>query len=77
LRHGSAPEPQLEALLLGVGAAVAGALVGGIFDHYLFNLVYPHMAVLFWLYLGLGTRAAQLALETQAAPVVRAQFAPN
>jgi len=62
LVHSGQPNPRLEALLLGIGAAVAGAMVGGVFDHYLFNLVYPHMAVLFWLYLGLGVRASQLAL---------------
>jgi O-antigen ligase len=43
-----------EALVLGLLAAVIGALVGGIFDHYLFNLVYPHMGVMLWTYLGLG-----------------------
>jgi len=47
-------DPQLEALLLGLLAAVIGALVGGIFDHYLFNLVYPHMGVMLWSYIGLG-----------------------
>ena len=39
-------DPRLEALLLGLGAAMIGGMVGGIFDHYLFNLVYPHMSVL-------------------------------
>jgi polysaccharide biosynthesis protein PslJ len=34
--------------------AVAGALVSGIFDHYWFNMTYPHMTVLLWLYIGLG-----------------------
>jgi hypothetical protein len=62
------PNPRLEALLLGIGAAVAGAMVGGIFDHYLFNLVYPHMAMLFWLYLGIGIRASQLAFRTSPVP---------
>jgi polysaccharide biosynthesis protein PslJ len=51
-------DPRLEALLLGLGAAVVGAMVGGILDHYLFNLVYPHMSVLLWTYLGLGMAAA-------------------
>jgi len=27
---------------------------GGLLDHYLFNLVYPHMSVLFWVYLGVA-----------------------
>lgn len=53
------PQPRREALFLGLGAGVVGALVGGVFDHYLFNLVYPHMTTLFWLYLGLGMAAAE------------------
>ncbi|MCD6291701.1 MAG: O-antigen ligase family protein [Anaerolineae bacterium] len=40
-------------IALGLGGAVFGGLVGGIFDHYLFNLTYPHMTSLFWLYIGL------------------------
>lgn len=52
-------DPRREALLLGLGAAIVGALVGGIFDHYLFNLVYPHMSLLFWIYLGLGMAAVE------------------
>lgn len=52
-RHGF--EPGLEAILLGYGGAVSGALVSGIFDHYWFNMTYPHMTVLFWLYLGMAT----------------------
>ena len=47
-------DPRQEALLLGLLAAVTGALVGGLFDHYLFNLVYPHMGVMLWSYIGLG-----------------------
>ena len=46
--------PGLEAILLGLGGAVLGALVSGIFDHYWFNMTYPHMTVLFWLYVGLA-----------------------
>lgn len=53
-------DPGLEALLLGLGSAVVGVLVGGIFDHYLFNLVYPHMSVMLWTYIGLGMAAVGL-----------------
>lgn len=45
--------PDLEPILLGLAGAVTGALVSGFFDHYWFNLTYPHMTVLFWLFLGL------------------------
>jgi O-antigen ligase len=47
--------PALEAILLGLTSAVLGALVSGFFDHYWFNMTYPHMTVLFWLYMGLAT----------------------
>ena len=33
---------ELDPILLGALAAVLGALVGGIFDHYFFNLDFPH-----------------------------------
>ena len=46
--------PTLEPIMLGLSGAVAGALVSGIFDHYWFNMTYPHMTVLLWLYLGLA-----------------------
>ena len=52
------PDAALESLILGYGGAVAGVLVSGMFDHYLFNLVYPHMAAIFWLYVGAGTAVA-------------------
>ncbi len=58
-----------EALLLGLAAAVVGALVGGIFDHYLFNLVYPHMSVLLWSYLGLGMAVVGLVRRDAASTV--------
>jgi len=54
-------EARQEALLLGLAAAITGALAGGIFDHYLFNLVYPHMSVLLWTYLGLGMAVVALS----------------
>ena len=42
------------ALLLGLSGAVVGVLVSGVLDHYLFNLAYPHMVSLFWIYVGLA-----------------------
>jgi O-antigen ligase len=45
---------RMESLLLGILAATVGVMVGGLLDHYLFNLVYPHMSTLFWIFIGLG-----------------------
>lgn len=58
----------IEAIVLGLAGAVAGGLVGGVFDHYLFNLVYPHMTSLFWLYLGLAMTVLHLTREADSAP---------
>jgi O-antigen ligase len=57
---------RLEALLLGLLAAIIGALVGGIFDHYLFNLVYPHMGIMLWSFIGLGMVLVRLARDGDA-----------
>ncbi len=51
-----------EALLLGLTAAVAGALGGGVFDHYLFNLEFPHAVSLFWMFIGLAVSVAQMRI---------------
>jgi len=60
----------LEAILLGLTAALAGILVGGLADHYFFNLAFPHSVSVFWLYLGLGMVSIRLGteMEPQAAP---------
>lgn len=44
----------LEAPLLGYGFAILGAMVGGVFDHFYFNLTFIHIAALYWLVMGLG-----------------------
>jgi hypothetical protein len=53
----------LEAILLGLTAAVVGILIGGIFDHYFFNLNFPHSVSIFWIYLGLAMVAVRLGTE--------------
>ena len=53
-------DPRMEAILLGIGASISGVMVGGLLDHYLFNLVYPHMSTLFWMFLGVGMSATML-----------------
>ena len=49
-----------EALLLGFCGAILGALVSGIGDHYWFNLTYPHMTVVFWLFIGLAVATVHI-----------------
>jgi O-antigen ligase len=51
----------LEGLLLAYQSALAGALFSGIFDHFFFNINFVHLVALFWLVMGLGIAAAQLA----------------
>ena len=53
-------EPGLEAILLGLTTAIVGILVGGMLDHYFFNLSFPHSVAAFWLYLGLAMVAVRL-----------------
>ena len=51
---------ELEALWWGLHAGIIGALVGGIFDHYFFNLDFHHSVTLFWLVTGLATAATNI-----------------
>ena len=44
----------------GLHAALIGALIGGIFDHYFFNLDFHHSVTLFWLYVGLAAVTTRL-----------------
>jgi O-antigen ligase len=50
----------LEAILLGLTASLIGILVGGMLDHYFFNLNFPHSVSIFWIYLGLAMVAIRL-----------------
>jgi len=52
---------QDESILLGLGAALSGVLAAGVLDHYLFNLTYPHMTALFWIYVGLAVVVTEIA----------------
>jgi hypothetical protein len=51
---------RLETPLLAYGAAILGAMVGGVFDHFYLNLTFIHIAAIFWLVMGLGTVAVLL-----------------
>ena len=55
--------PGLAAILLGLTAALGGILVGGIFDHYFFNLSFPHSVSIFWIFMGLAMVAVRLGTE--------------
>ncbi|MGD8465058.1 MAG: O-antigen ligase family protein [Anaerolineae bacterium] len=59
-------QPGLESILLGLSAALVGILAGGMFDHYFFNLNFPHSVSIFWLYLGLGMTTILLASESSS-----------
>jgi O-antigen ligase len=59
----------LEAILLGLSGSIAGILVGGLLDHYFFNLDFPHSVAIFWFYLGLGMTTVHLGTETRSGRV--------
>jgi len=61
-------DEELEPIALGVTLAIFGGLVGGLLDHYLFNLVFPHASSLLWLSLGLGAVSIKLATDPQSMP---------
>lgn len=60
-------DPELDPVILGIFGAMIGLLVGGVFDHYLFNLTYPHMTALLWIVVGVGMKAVELAKPRLAA----------
>jgi O-antigen ligase len=59
-RAAVASDPELEPLWWGLHAGIIGALVGGIFDHYFFNLDFHHSVTLFWLVIGLASSATSV-----------------
>ena len=65
VRHRAAAAARHDALWLGLYAALVAGLVGGIFDHYLFNLDFHHSVTIFWFLVGLAAASARL-LENQA-----------
>lgn len=60
-----AQHPRHDALWLGLHAAVAGGLIAGIFDHYLFNLEFHHAVTFFWLLVGLAAASTRLGVASQ------------
>lgn len=66
-RHALAP------WALGLAGAALGLGMTGLFDHFYFNLLYPHMSALYWILLGLCTQALKV-METE--PATTAAVAP-
>lgn len=65
---GQSHSPTFEPIWYGLHAALLGALVGGIFDHYFFNLEFHHSVTFFWLFVGLATVASQFVLAEAPDP---------
>lgn len=59
-------QPDLEALFLGVHAALIAVLVVGMGDHYFVNLDFQPAQTLFWMLVGLALSATRLSRTTQA-----------
>jgi O-antigen ligase len=62
-RGGLKHDPALAPLLLGLTAALLGAMTAGVVDHYFFNLDFTHSVTLFWTYVGLGVACLLLYRE--------------
>ena len=59
-RDPAAADLELEPLFWGLHTGLVGALVGGLVDHYFFNLDFHHSVTLFWLVMGLATAAVEM-----------------
>ncbi len=55
--------PGMAAIWLGLLAGLIGALVGGVFDHYFFNLEFHHAITIYWTFIGLVLATARLAQQ--------------
>lgn len=64
-RHALAP------WALGLAGSAIGLGMTGLFDHFYFNMLYPHMSALYWILLGLCTQALK-AIETDPETTVAA-----
>jgi O-antigen ligase len=65
--------PGLRPILLGLLAALVGALANGIFDHYFFNIGFHPAVTILWTYMGLTLASSRIALEAgeeEAAPLL-------
>jgi O-antigen ligase len=60
VRRQVADQAELEPIWWGFHIALLGALLGGVFDHYFFNLDFHHSITLFWLFVGLAAVSTRL-----------------
>lgn len=65
-RAAAASMPELEPVWWGLHVAIVGGLVGGIVDHYSFNLDFHYSVTLFWMVVGLATAATEIIRQKQA-----------
>lgn len=65
------PRHPLETPLLAYGLAILGAMVGGVFDHFYFNLTFIHIAAIYWLTMGLGMVAFLLEQTEKLARIAQ------
>lgn len=61
VRKRAGARSDFEPIWWGYHTALAGALMGGVFDHYFFNLDFHHSVTLFWLFVGLAAASTRLA----------------
>jgi hypothetical protein len=62
--------PELEPIWWGLHMAVVGGLIGGVVDHYSFNLDFHYSVTLFWLVVGLATAATEVVRQRQGSSIV-------
>jgi len=64
----AATDPRLAGVQAGLLAAVSGALVAGLLDHYFANGAFPHAIALFWLYAAALVAGARLSRSSDQPP---------
>ncbi|MCX6021234.1 MAG: hypothetical protein NTZ05_05825, partial [Chloroflexi bacterium] len=58
-------DPAVRSLQFGAIGSLAGAMAAGIFDHFFFNMQFPHTVALFWLLAGLTAAATEIGAPTE------------